>query len=205
MANKKVIKNTCNNTKRYFFNLLKNYSVWNLVLFSWTQVWYSRRNWRKTYMRSMPLFLDFFLWLLPPSGTVCNCSNWSSKNPIVEEDYTHKPTWVSSDVHGLEVPALDDSECESACGWQVTEWKHDLTEVNTFLWRHKAKKHIIYFSLTVIFRTFWSWTAFNLLSIVQGPEILDNIFPKCEQYWQIAFETAQSVLCFFCFYFHHRQ
>lgn len=152
-------------------------------------------------------FLDFFLWLLPPSGTVCNCSNWSSKNPIVEEDYTHKPTWVSSDVHGLEVPALDDSECESACGGQVTEWKHDLTEVNTFLWRHKAKKHIIYFSLTVIFKTdtFWSWTAFNLLSIVQGPEILDNIFPKCEQYWQIAFETAQSVLCFFCFYFHHRQ
>lgn len=53
-----------------------------------------------------------------------------------------QPTWVSSDVHGLQVPALDDSEGESTCGGQVAEREHNLPQVNTFLMEQTNKKQI---------------------------------------------------------------
>lgn len=53
--------------------------------------------------------------------------------------HTHTRTRVSGDVHGLEVPTLDDSKCESACGWQVAKWKHNFTKIHTFL--RKQHRH----------------------------------------------------------------
>lgn len=86
------------------------------------------------------------LWL------ICSCMWVTQTHTQPHTAITH--TWVSSDVHGLEVPALDDSKCESACGGQVAKWEHDLSKVDTFLWEHTHKQRKkISFSFTFTFST----------------------------------------------------
>lgn len=85
-----------------------------------------------------------------------------SSHPHVWTSSSQKHTWVPGDVHGLQVPALDDRQRESACGGQVAEWEHDLPEVDAFLQEHTKSSGWHLHTLTLWYTVMHSWWLYLL-------------------------------------------
>lgn len=44
-----------------------------------------------------------------------------------------RDTWSSCDVHGFQVPGFNDCDGQSAGGWKIAEWKHQVAQVHIIL------------------------------------------------------------------------